>query len=257
MTLFLVFIIGLSIGSFLNVVIYRLPLMLNGDNISIASPSRSFCVNCKHKLTIIDLIPVFSFFLLRRCCRYCKHPISIQYPIIELTSALISVLIVYKFGIEQQTIYYLLFMYAVIPLFMIDLKHQLLPDLITLPLLWVGLIFNITYGINLKDAVIGAVFGYLILWSIYWIFKFVRGIEGMGYGDFKLTAALGAWLGWQYIPDLLAIASISSIVTIVLLAIIKKKADHIKKPHSFGPFLIISGVILLFSQKNFINNILI
>lgn len=194
MLLSFTFLFGLLIGSFLNVIISRLPLSIHGESISINHPKRSFCPHCKHTLKAIDLIPLMSFIYQWGKCRYCEQSISIRYPIVEAIAALMSVLIVNQFALSYQSIFYLLFAYGLIVLFVIDLEHQLLPDVITLPLLWLGLIFNISGGIKLVDSVIGAVAGYLILWSVYHLFKLLTKKEGMGYGDFKLLAA--SVLGW-------------------------------------------------------------
>ena len=245
MLLIITFIYGLLIGSFLNVVIFRLPLILNGKLTSLINPKRSFCPNCKHKLGFFELIPVISFFIQNAKCKHCQAKISFQYPLVELLTAIISVLIVYKFDLGIETIFYLFFTYSVISLFMIDLKYQLLPDIITIPLVWIGLIFNIIpyININLSDAVIGAILGYMILWSIYWLFKLIYKKEGMGYGDFKLTAVIGAWFGWQILPLVLLISSGLAILHFIFKKIINKDSNDM---FAFGPFLIIASFILLF-----------
>ena len=244
MLLTIVFIYGLLIGSFLNVVISRLPLTLKGKMISIINPRRSFCPHCKASLSALELIPVLSFLWQRGRCKHCQVKISWQYPLVELTSALLSVVLVYQLDLNIQSGFYLLFIYAMLALLVIDAKHQLLPDIITLPLLWLGLIANM-YNPNLllSDAVIGAIFGYLILWSVYWGFKLITNKEGMGYGDFKLTAAIGAWFGWQSLPLLLLIAALLSIIFFFLQW--KKKGNYGEKL-AFGPFLVISSFLFIF-----------
>jgi leader peptidase (prepilin peptidase)/N-methyltransferase len=244
MLLSFVFLFGLLIGSFLNVVISRLPLSIHGEAISINHPRRSFCPHCKHTLKAIDLIPLMSFIYQWGKCRYCQQSISIRYPIVEVIAALMSVLIVNQFALSYQSIFYLLFVYGLIVLFVIDLEHQLLPDVITISLLWLGLIFNISDGIELIDSVIGAVVGYLILWSVYHLFKLLTKKEGMGYGDFKLLATLGAWLGWQQLPALLFISSLLGIIYFLLMKI--KNNTQTQQAFAFGPFLIIATIVIIF-----------
>lgn len=244
MLLSFTFLFGLLIGSFLNVIISRLPLSIHGESISINHPKRSFCPHCKHTLKAIDLIPLMSFIYQWGKCRYCEQSISIRYPIVEAIAALMSVLIVNQFALSYQSIFYLLFAYGLIVLFVIDLEHQLLPDVITLPLLWLGLIFNISGGIKLVDSVIGAVAGYLILWSVYHLFKLLTKKEGMGYGDFKLLAALGAWLGWQQLPALLLISSLLGIIYYLLMKI--KNNTQTQQAFAFGPFLIMATIVIIF-----------
>ncbi|MBA5248039.1 MAG: prepilin peptidase [Gammaproteobacteria bacterium] len=232
-------ILGLVIGSFLNVVIYRLPLSINSNtNINLHHPGRSFCPHCKQTLRILELIPIVSFLWQKGKCTHCQATISWQYPLIEIASALISVLIVLFFGLTIEAGLYLLLAYFLIPLFIIDAQQQLLPDLLTLTLLWIGLIYQMQFG-NLPAGVIGAILGYLSLWIVYWIFKLLRHKEGMGYGDFKLTAALCAWLGWQQLPYLLTLASLLSILYFLLLT--KRNSTQ---AFAFGPFLIIAFTAL-------------
>lgn len=236
-----VFFLGLSIGSFLNVIIYRLPLAIKGEDISLIHPNRSFCPTCKHQLSWYDLIPVFSYAIQYAKCRYCQANIAKQYPIIELTAGILSVLIVYQWGFTLQSVYLLALAYGLLTLFVIDVMHQLLPDIITLPLLWLGLLYSISYK-EAESAIIGAIVGYLFLWGIYWGFKLIRNKEGMGYGDFKLTAALGAWLGWQALDQLLLISSILSIAFVLL----SKQSKH--KKIAFGPFLILATVFIMITN---------
>ena len=229
------FIYGLIVGSFLNVVIYRLPREL-----SLVHPSRSFCPACYVDLTFLSLVPVLGYLVQKGKCKHCKLPISVQYPLIELGSALLSLLVVWQFGLSLEIVFILLFIFACICLLVIDWQLQLLPDLITLPLLWLGLLFNLLGGfVPLTDAVTGAMLGYLVLWGIYWGHKLITKKEGMGYGDFKLTAALCAWFGYQ---SLIVIMLGSAVLGIIYAVITFKK----HQAFAFGPFLIIMGILLLF-----------
>ena len=253
-------IFGLMVGSFLNVVIYRLPkimerewqnscLELQGQAIeptkySLAHP-RSACPNCGHAITALENIPIISYCFLKGKCRGCKTPISLRYPIVEFCTGLLIGLVSWKFGYGSTAVFAWIFTFALITLTMIDFDTQLLPDDITLPLLWLGLLFNLNNGFaSLHSAVIGAMAGYLILWSIYWIFKLVTGKEGMGYGDFKLLAAIGAWFGWQLLPAVILLSSVlGAVIGIALIAFTKHGRDN---PMPFGPFLAIGGIAALF-----------
>jgi leader peptidase (prepilin peptidase)/N-methyltransferase len=224
--------LGLFIGSFLNVVIYRLPLSIDTNaTIDLINPKRSFCPVCKQKLSALELVPIFSYLTQKGKCKHCGTTISWQYPLIETMTALISALIVFMFGATIESGFYLLLAWLLIPLFVIDLKERLLPDVLTLSLMWIGFIYQMQFG-DLQNGVIGAMAGYLLLWSMYWLFKVIRKKEGMGYGDFKLLAALGAWLGWQTIPQLLLSASVLGLIFFVLSS---TKKDQV---FAFGPFLI-------------------
>lgn len=254
-------IFGLMVGSFLNVVIYRLPKMmerewhnncleLQGQDIPeqakfTLSKPRSACPHCGHKITALENIPIISYLALRGRCRGCKVAISMRYPLIEaLTGALIG-LVAWQFGYTSTTLFAWVFTFALIALTFIDFDTQLLPDDITLPLLWLGLIFNLNYGFtDLKSAVIGAAAGYLILWSIYWLFKLIRGKEGMGYGDFKLLAAIGAWFGWKLLPAVILLSSTLGAVIGIILIVATKRGKEVPMP--FGPFLAIGGIAALF-----------
>ncbi len=258
---------GLVVGSFLNVVIYRLPVMLerewraqcdalaeNGDiqtdtTKKIADPfnlavPRSTCPSCGHIIKAWENIPIISYLLLRAKCSKCDAHISCRYPIIEGITALLSVIVAWHFGFTWQTGAALLLTWALICLTMIDFDHYLLPDNITLPFLWAGLLLAL-FGIftHPADAIIGAILGYMILWSIYWVFKLLTGKEGMGYGDFKLLALLGAWMGWQALPVIILLSSlVGAIVGISLIAF----RNHDKsKPIPFGPYLAAAGWICL------------
>lgn len=235
------FIIGLIIGSFINAVVYRLPKSIMGESISLSNPKRSLCPNCKHTLSFIELIPLLSYGLQRGKCKHCNQSISIQYPAIELACGLLSVLAFVKFGLNLESMFILIFIYSLVTLFWIDAKYRLLPNVITLPLIIIGLVFNYPFAfVEFTDALIGATAGYLALWGIFWIYKLIRKVDGMGYGDFKLVAALGAWFGWQSLPMLLLGAST---LGIVYFAIFIKQRN---KPFAFGPFLIISALVWLF-----------
>lgn len=254
-------IFGLLVGSFLNVVIHRLPkimerewhnncLELQGQAIpetskyTLAHP-RSACPNCGHKITALENIPVLSYLFLKGKCSGCKTSISLRYPLIEALTGVLIGLVSWKFGYTSVTLFAWIFTFALISLTFIDFDTQLLPDDITLPLLWLGLLFNLNHGFaDLKSAVIGAVAGYLILWSIYWVFKLVTGKEGMGYGDFKLLAAIGAWFGWQLLPAVILLSSVLGAIIGISLIVFAKRGREIPMP--FGPFLAIGGIAALF-----------
>lgn len=254
-------ILGLMVGSFLNVVIHRLPKMmerewhnncleLQGKDVpenskyTLAHP-RSACPSCGHKITALENIPVISYLFLKGKCSGCKAAIGARYPLIELLSGLLIGLVSWKFGYTGMTLFAWIFTFALISLTFIDFDTQLLPDDITLPLLWLGLLFNLNNGFtDLKSAVIGAIAGYLILWSIYWVFKLITGKEGMGYGDFKLLAAIGAWFGWQLLPAVILLSSVLGAAIGISLIVLTKRGREIPMP--FGPFLAIGGIAALF-----------
>ncbi len=254
-------ILGLMVGSFLNVVIHRLPKMmeqewhancleLQGKEIpeqakyTIATP-RSACPQCGHQITALENIPIVSYLMLGGKCKGCKTKISMRYPLIEaLTGALIG-LLAYKFGYTNTTLFAFIYVLALITLTFIDLDTQLLPDDITLPLLWLGLLYNLNHGFtDLKSAVLGAIFGYLILWSVYWLFKLVTGKVGMGYGDFKLLGAIGAWFGWQMLPAVILLSSVVGAVIGIGMIMFRGKTGNTAIP--FGPFLALGGIAVLF-----------
>src|SRR5271165_1980001 len=260
-------VIGLCVGSFLNVVIHRLPKMLDrGWRAQCAELSgkpvadeprynlivpRSQCPSCGHPIAALENIPVLSYVFLRGRCSACDAPISRRYPTVELLTAALTVAAFIRFGpIPGLVLAASVFLWSLIALTFIDFDTQLLPDNITLPLLWAGLIANVLGfrpGMSLRDAVIGAVAGYLTLWTIYWLFKLIRGKEGMGYGDFKLLAALGAWLGWQMLPLIVLLSSVvGAVIGLGLVAF--KGRDH-QIPLAFGPYLAIAGAIALFFGK--------
>lgn len=256
---------GLIVGSFLNVVIYRLPTMMEAgwtkqccellkienpkknesghDVFNLAVPN-SHCPNCEHEISALENIPVISWLLQKGKCRHCSAPVSARYPIIETVTAAFTVLVAIEYSYSWLTLALLVLTWGLITLTMIDVDHQLLPDEITLPLLWLGLLVN-SFGLlaSLEDAVWGAMAGYGILWGIYWLFKLLTGKEGMGYGDFKLLAALGAWLGWQSLPMIILLSSFVGAVVGIGLIVIRGKDRNIPIP--FGPYLASAGFIAL------------
>ncbi len=251
---------GLLLGSFLNVVIHRLPKMMqresdnyvahesgtplpHQDRYSLVAP-RSACPHCGHAITAIENIPVVSYLFLRGKCIACKAPISMRYPAVELLTGALSFFLVWHFGSGAAGLASLAFAYLLIAMTFIDADTQLLPDDLTYPLLWCGLLINLdgTF-VPLADAVIGAAAGYLVLWAVYWLFKLATGKEGMGYGDFKLLAALGAWLGWKMLPVIILLSSlVGALVGIALIVFSQHGRD---KPIPFGPYLAAAGVIAL------------
>ncbi|MGH6610546.1 MAG: prepilin peptidase, partial [Burkholderiaceae bacterium] len=205
---------------------------------------RSHCPQCKTPLRAVDNIPVFSWLALRGKCAHCSTRISVRYPIVEALTAVLSAIVAWKFGFTWQTALVLVFTWTLIALTFIDADTTLLPDDLTLPLLWLGLLAN-AFGlfVPLKDAVIGAAAGYLVLWSIYWLFKLATGKEGMGYGDFKLLAALGAWMGWKaLLPIVLLSSLVGAVVGIALIALARRGREI---PIPFGPYLAAAGMIVM------------
>lgn len=259
-----VFILGLLVGSFLNVVIYRLPLMMERDwkeqccelleldstnhqsdhqKFNLVTP-RSRCPACQHQIKAIENIPVLSYLFLKGKCSQCKKNISIRYPTIELVSAITVSIVAFYFGVTIQTLFAILLTWALITLTMIDFDHQLLPDDITLPLLWLGIainLFNVYTDIN--SSVLGAIFGYGILWFVYITFKIVTGKEGMGHGDFKLLAALGAWFGWQSLPLIIILSSVVGALFGISLIVFKSHGRNTQIP--FGPYLAVAGLVYM------------
>ena len=253
--------LSLTIGSFLNVVIHRMPKMMerqwraevaeaNGQTVP-DEPSynlmlpRSQCPACGHAITAMENIPVISYLVLRGKCAGCSAPISPRYPLVELFTAGVSGLVAWHFGFGWTTAAALLFVWAMIALAFIDLDTFFLPDDITLPLLWAGLLVNMGgVFVDLQTAVIGAVAGYLSLWLVYWGFKLATGKEGMGYGDFKLLAAIGAWLGWKMLPVVIMLSSlVGAIIGISLIACARHERGS---PIPFGPYLVLGGLIAMF-----------
>lgn len=247
--------LGLLVGSFLNVVIYRLPVIVMAEwqennkveSISLSKP-RSYCPHCQHSIVWFDNIPLLSFILLNGKCRHCDANISWRYPLVEALSACLSMICAWQFGYSLQLLAALIVSWSLIAQSFIDFEHFILPDQINLPVLWLGLLLSIAEVFsNSHDSIIGASLGYLSLWSIYMIFKFLTGKEGMGYGDFKLLALLGAWLGWQQLPLIIVLSSLlGSVVGIVLITI---KRSGLNTPIPFGPYLAASGwLALVFGQ---------
>ena len=254
--------VSASFGSFLNVVIYRLPLMMDRQyeiearhilNLSgNLNPQPTFnlmtpgsrCPQCAHKIRAWENIPIFGWLWLRGRCSQCKAAISTRYPIVETLTCLLSLLVISVFGFTWLGLGALGFTWALIGLTGIDFDVQLLPDQITLPLVWAGLLINYFDGfVDIGSALFGAVIGYLSLWSVYWVFKLLTGKEGMGYGDFKLLAAIGAWFGWQVLPSVILIAAASGLVYAIYGMIQSRKRESV--PIAFGPFLAVGGYIAL------------
>ena len=255
--------IGLLVGSFLNVVIYRLPIMMQRNwrkecteylqiDSTESEPQETFnlvfplsrCPNCNTPIKPHQNIPVISYLFLKGQCATCSNPISSRYPIIEAFTAITSGIVAWHFGYTPQTVFALMLTWSLIALSFIDIDHQLLPDNITLPVLWLGLFLSL-FGLytDVHNSIIGAIAGYTILWSVYHLFKLATGKEGMGYGDFKLLALFGAWLGWQYLPVIILLSSlVGALIGISMIIIVKR--DH-NIPIPFGPYLAASGWIAL------------
>ena len=266
-TAFNIFIVILSliIGSFLNVVIYRLPKMMHNnwylecreflaDEVKNIPPKKiteltlskpdSTCPKCHHKIRFYENVPVISWLFLKGKCSQCKNSISIRYPLVEATTALLSLVIANQYGVSVETLLLLILTWGLICLTLIDFDHMLLPDQIVMPLLWLGLLVNVTGTfVPLSDAVIGAAVGYMSLFSVFWLFKLITGKEGMGYGDFKLFALFGAWLGWQLLPILILMASVVGAIVGISLMLFKNHTREQAIP--FGPYLAIAGWITL------------
>lgn len=269
--------LGLIVGSFLNVVIYRLPVMMEREwtdqccdflevddeikkakkphadieNFNLSKPN-SHCPQCDHAITPLENIPVLSYLFLKGKCSQCKTSISLRYPAIEIVCSLLSCLVVMTFGITWIALALLVFTWSLIVLTMIDFDHQLLPDDITLPLLWLGLIVN-SFGLltSIENALWGAAIGYMTLWCVFWLFKLVTGKDGLGYGDFKLLAVLGAWMGWQALPVIIILSSMVGAVIGLSLMMFKGRDKNVPMP--FGPFLAGAGFIYLFWGQQIVN----
>lgn len=269
-----VFLFGLVFGSFFNVVIYRLPIMMKREwltntrdflsevygklpaeleknppdlkegSFNLVTPN-STCPHCGHEIRWHENIPVLSYLRLRGKCSACRGKISARYPIMELVTGLLSAFIAWKMGLNWSMFAVLVFSWALLCLTMIDFDHHLLPDEITLPLMWLGLLLNMHgWFTDLHSALYGAVGGYLLLWSVYWLFKLLTGKEGMGYGDFKLLAALGAWMGWQALPLIILLSSVVGSVIGIAFIVIQGRDKDI--PIAFGPYLAMAGWIAFF-----------
>jgi leader peptidase (prepilin peptidase)/N-methyltransferase len=262
-----VFLFGLLVGSFLNVVIHRVPVMLerawrreclalDGKEPPPETPydlvrPRSACPKCKAPITALQNIPIISWLALKGRCAGCGTPISIRYPLVELFTALLSALVAWKFGYGWTTAAALVLTWFLIALACIDIDTQLLPDNLTLPLLWLGLLAALLLPVvagarlpvDLRSAVIGAVVGYVSLWAVYHLFRLLTGKEGMGYGDFKLLAALGAWLGWQMLlPIVIGAAGVGALIGIAAILLRRRDAGI---PMAFGPYLAAAGWLML------------
>jgi leader peptidase (prepilin peptidase)/N-methyltransferase len=258
--LLLIAVVGLAVGSFLNVVILRLPPRLAwqwqtsaGSPDTVGDPAKpppglvrpgSRCPTCKQSIHWWENIPVLSYVLLRGRCSHCDAHISLRYPAVEALTALLSITVVWVLGLDWQLAAALILTWGLIVLSFVDLDHMLLPDVITLPLLWLGLLVNLAGGFcDLGSAVIGAVSGYLVLWIIFHVYRMISGREGFGYGDFKLLAVLGAWLGWQMLPLVLLFASLcGAVIGITLILLTPREA---RQPLPFGPYLAVAGWIAL------------
>lgn len=253
--------VGLLIGSFLNVVIYRLPKMLMRDwrmqarevldlpeqadtePFNLILPNSS-CPHCGHEIKPWENIPLVSWLVLRGKCSGCKEAISIRYPLVELACGLFSAVIAWQFGVSWDALAMLVLTWGLLSMSLIDADHQILPDVLVLPLLWLGLILN-SFGFftSLSDALWGAVIGYMSLWSIFWLFKLITGKEGMGYGDFKLLALIGAWGGWQVLPLTILLSSVLGAV--IGIIILRLQRNGYNKPIPFGPYLAAAGWLAL------------
>ena len=257
--------LGLLVGSFLNVVIHRLPKMLEsgwqaqcaelrGEPPPAAEPAynlvvpRSACRACGHRIRAIENVPVVSWLALRGKCSACGARIPARYPAVELGAGILGALAIAQFGPTWQGVAACGLLWALVALTFIDFDTQLLPDDITLPLMWAGLLANL-FGlfVPLAEAVIGAIAGYLSLWCVYWLFKLIRGKEGMGYGDFKLLAALGAWLGWKVLPAIVLLSS--AVGAVIGIALILFRRHERQNPLPFGPYLAIAGALALFAGR--------
>jgi leader peptidase (prepilin peptidase)/N-methyltransferase len=267
--------LGLFVGSFLNVIIYRLPLRLQREwreeciefleiepqssdsTTQVNSPesiltSRSHCPHCNHKITALENIPVLSYLLLRGKCSSCGKHISARYPLVEILSAVLAGLTAWKFGYSAALPFVLFLVWSLITLSFIDFDHKLLPDKIVLPLLWLGLLVN-SQGVitDLHSSIYGAAVGYMMLWLVFQAFKLVTGKEGMGFGDFKLLSLIGAWLGWQLLPLVVLLSSLVGAVVGILGILILGRDRQVPIP--FGPYLSIAGLIALFWGQQIID----
>ncbi len=257
-------ILGLLVGSFLNVVIYRLPVMMNNewqqqcqellhpDDTDSEKKTETFnlckplsrCPKCAHKITALENIPVFSYLFLKGKCSFCAESISPRYALIELLTGILTAVVAWHYGFSWQAGAAMLLTWALIAMSFIDVDHQLLPDNITLPWLWLGLLLSLVpIFVDTHTSIIGAVAGYLSLWSIFWLFKLITGKEGMGYGDFKLLALLGAWMGWQLLPVIILLSSVVGAVIGIAMIILLGRDRNIPIP--FGPYLAVAGWIAM------------
>lgn len=252
--------LGLLVGSFLNVVVYRLPIMLNQKpSLCATTPfnlitPRSHCPHCQKSVPHWANIPLLGYLIVKGKCLLCKRSISLRYPLLELITAVVSVLVVHHFGLQWQSISALILSWGLIALTAIDLDQQLLPDAITFPLLWVGLFVSLfKLHVDPQDAIIGAITGYLCLWSVAKLFKMIRKKDGMGEGDFKLLAVLGAWLGWQSLPAIILLASLLGLLSNLSLMWGKPYKDYKDNCIPFGPYLSLGAWIMLIWGQAIIN----
>ena len=270
-TVFAIFvlILGLLIGSFLNVVIHRLPIMMerefktdaieyfeldqpqSNDKFNLVVP-RSACPNCQHQISALENIPLVSYLWLKGQCSQCSTKISARYPLVELLTGLLSMAVALQFGVTWQCLAALILTWSLVALTFIDIDKMLLPDSIVLPMLWLGILLNLdSLFVDINSSIIGAAIGYLSLWTIFWGFKLVTGKEGMGYGDFKLFALFGAWFGWQYLPTIILLSSIAGAVIGITILAVRGQDKNIPIP--FGPYLAVAGWIVLMWGEH-INN---
>lgn len=258
----LVFIISLMIGSFLNVVIHRLPIMMENSwkeeyasyfnkehspaqttPYNLIKPD-STCPQCGHRIRAWENIPVFSYLFLKGKCANCEAPISIRYPLVELFTTIVSTFVAVLYGPTPEALWALVFTYLLVALLFIDLDKMLLPDQLTLPLLWLGLLLSTqSIFVDMQSSIIGAAAGYMTLWSVYWLFKLLTGKDGMGYGDFKLLAALGAFTGWQGLPIIILLSSVVGALAGLAIMVVQNKGKSLAIP--FGPYLAVAGWITL------------
>jgi leader peptidase (prepilin peptidase) / N-methyltransferase len=257
---------GLIVGSFLNVVIHRLPKMMEtewrsqcedflrpADGVVAEAPPaprynlivpRSTCPSCGHRISAIENVPVVSYLFLRGKCRACKTPISVRYPLVEALTGGLTAFVAWHFGVQWAALFAIVYVWALIALTFIDADTTLLPDDITLPLLWLGLLVNLSgMFTDIRSAIIGAVAGYVFLWLIFWAFKLLTGKEGMGYGDFKLFAAIGAWLGWQMLPVVMLLSAVVASLVGITAILVQGRDKGAKLP--FGPYLAAAGFVAL------------
>ncbi len=257
-------ILGLCVGSFLNVVAYRLPLMLEKrwqddcrallEQNTAGSSSEvvfnlclpaSHCPHCQQTIRWHENIPLLSWLALRGRCAHCRQLISARYPLVEFGTAMLSLVTVMEMGLGWPTAFALLLVWTLIACSIIDLDRQLLPDDLTLPLLWLGLLLNSQHlYVSAEDAILGAVLGYLLLWTVYWLFRLSTGKEGMGYGDFKLLAALGAWMGWQALPLIILMASLCGAIAGIVYLVMRRQS----LAFPFGPYLAIAGYLFMIER---------